>query len=119
VQQEDVNQFRTHLRGQLIGPTDPGYEEARKVYNAMISKKPRLIAFCADVADVMAAVQFGKQQDLKVSIRSGGHNAGGLGICDDGPTKSVTDTRLSTMRNRPSNRVRFNACQAGRKRVPS
>jgi len=84
VQQEDVNQFRTQLRGQLIEPTDPGYEEARKVYNAMISKKPRLIAFCADVADVMAAVQFGKQQVLKVSIRSGGHNAGGLGICDDG-----------------------------------
>lgn len=84
MQQEDVNQFRTQLRGQLIEPTDPGYEEARKVYNAMISKKPRLIAFCTDVADVVAAVKFGKEQDLKVSIRSGGHNAGGLGICDDG-----------------------------------
>jgi FAD/FMN-containing dehydrogenase len=84
MQQEDVNQFRTQLRGQLIEPTDPEYEEARKVYNAMISKKPHLIAFCADVADVIAAVKFGKQQDLKVSIRSGGHNAGGLGICDDG-----------------------------------
>ncbi len=84
MEQEAVTQFKGQLRGELIEPTDARYEEARKVYNAMISKKPRLIAFCADVADVMAAVQFGKQQDLKVSIRSGGHNAGGLGICDDG-----------------------------------
>jgi FAD/FMN-containing dehydrogenase len=84
MQQEDVNQLKSQFRGELIEPTDPGYEEVRKVYNAMISKKPRLIAFCTDVADVMAAVHFGKQQDLKVSIRSGGHNAGGLGICDDG-----------------------------------
>jgi hypothetical protein len=84
MQQEAVNQFRNQLRGKLIEPADPNYDEARKVYNAMISKKPRLIAICTDVADVMAAVQFGRQHALKVSIRSGGHNAGGLGVCDDG-----------------------------------
>src|SRR6266540_6926956 len=84
MQQEAITQFKGQLRGDLIEPTDARYEEARKVYNAMISRKPRLIAKCADVADVIAAVRFGLQHDLRVSIRGGGHNAGGLGVCDDG-----------------------------------
>jgi len=82
--QEFIVQLKAQLRGELIEPTDAGYEEARKVYNAMISRKPRLIVKCADVADVIAAVHFGQQHSLKVSIRGGGHNAGGLGVCDDG-----------------------------------
>src|ERR1700742_3400179 len=84
MQQEAIAQFKAQLRGELIEPGDARYEEARKVYNAMISRKPRLIAKCADVADVITAVQFGRQHDLRVSIRGGGHNAGGLGVCDDG-----------------------------------
>ncbi len=79
-----IDQFKTSFRGELIQPTDAQYEESRKVYNAMISRKPRLIACCVDAADVITAVNFGRQQDLKVSIRGGGHNAGGLAICDDG-----------------------------------
>ena len=81
---QSLDQLRTSFRGDLIQPTDARYEESRKVYNAMISRKPRLIAYCVDAADVITAVNFGRQQDLKVSIRGGGHNAGGLGICDDG-----------------------------------
>ena len=84
MQPEAVTEFKGHLRGALIEPTDARYEEERKVYNAMISRKPRLIAKCADVADVITAVHFGRQHDLRVSIRGGGHNAGGLGVCDDG-----------------------------------
>jgi hypothetical protein len=84
LQQDAINQFRGQFRGELIGPEDASYEEARKVYNAMISRKPRLIAKCADVADVIEAIRFGRENDLRVSIRGGGHNAGGLGICDDG-----------------------------------
>src|SRR5262245_2678107 len=84
MRQEAVTQLKAQLRGELIEPTDARYEEARKVYNAMISRKPRLIARCADVADVLTAVHFGRQHDLRVSIRGGGHNAGGLGVCDDG-----------------------------------
>jgi FAD/FMN-containing dehydrogenase len=76
--------FRATLRGELIEPGDAGYEEARKVYNRMIDRRPRMIARCADVADVMAAVKFGREQKLLVAIRCGGHNAGGLGVCDDG-----------------------------------
>jgi FAD/FMN-containing dehydrogenase len=79
-----IDQLRTSFRGELIEPADPRYEESRKVYNAMISRKPRLIAKCVDAADAITAVNFGRQQNLKVSIRGGGHNAGGLGICDDG-----------------------------------
>jgi FAD/FMN-containing dehydrogenase len=84
MQQEAIAQFKAQLRGELIEPADPLYEEARKVYNAMISRKPRFIAKCVDVADVMTAVNFGRQQNLRVSVRGGGHNAGGLGVCDDG-----------------------------------
>jgi len=84
MKQEDLTEFKNQLRGDLIEPTDATYEEARKVYNAMISRKPRLIAKCADVADVITAVNFGRKNNLLVSVRSGGHNAGGLGICDDG-----------------------------------
>src|SRR5213596_1982662 len=79
-----VTVFKANLRGRLIEPGDKDYDEARKVYNAMIHKKPRLIARCADVADVISSVNFARENDLLLAIRSGGHNAGGLGICDDG-----------------------------------
>lgn len=79
-----VAAFKASLRGELIAPGDQRYDEARKVYNAMISRRPRLVARCADVADVITAVNFGREQKLPVAIRGGGHNAGGLGVCDDG-----------------------------------
>jgi FAD/FMN-containing dehydrogenase len=84
VSQESLEQFEASLRGELIGPADAGYDNARKVYNAMIDRRPGLIARCADVADVIAAVNFGRENNLLVSVRGGGHNAGGLGVCDDG-----------------------------------
>ena len=77
--EETINQFRAQLRGELIEPAHSAYEEARKVYNAMISRKPRLIAKCMDVADVMTAIRFGRKSGLRVAVRGGGHNAGGLG----------------------------------------
>ncbi|MGO8947719.1 MAG: FAD-binding oxidoreductase [Ktedonobacterales bacterium] len=80
----DVSTLQASLRGELIQPDDAEYEAARKVYNGMIDRYPALIARCADVADVIAAVNFGHERDLLVSIRGGGHNAGGLGVCDDG-----------------------------------
>ena len=86
VTQEAIAEFRSQLRGELIQPGDPGYENARKVYNGMIDKKPRLIAKCVDAADVIAAVKFGRASGLRVSVRGGGHNAGGLGIWDDALT---------------------------------
>ncbi len=79
-----VNDLKGKLRGPIIQPGDKDYEDARKVYNAMIDKRPRLIAKCADVADVIACVNFARENKVLLSIRGGGHNAGGLGICDDG-----------------------------------
>jgi len=79
-----VTDFKANLRGRLIEPGDKDYDEARKVYNGMINKKPRMIVRCADVADVISSVNFARENDLLLAIRSGGHNAGGLGICDDG-----------------------------------
>src|SRR4029077_20884241 len=84
INEDSITELKQSLRGRLIQPGDAGYDEARKVYNAMIHKKPRLIALCADVADVIRSVNFARDNDLLVSIRGGGHNAGGLGICDDG-----------------------------------
>src|SRR2546427_7671913 len=82
--ENSIADFKANLRGQLIQPGDNDYDDARKVYNGMIHKKPRMIARCADVADVIRSVNFARENDLVLAIRSGGHNAGGLGICDDG-----------------------------------
>ncbi len=82
--ENSITEFKANLRGGVIEPHDKSYDEARKVYNGMIHKKPRLIARCADVADVIRSVNFAREQSLLLAIRSGGHNAGGLGICDDG-----------------------------------
>ena len=82
--ENSIKELRANLRGELIEPSDKGYDDARKVYNGMIHKRPRLIARCTDVADVIQSVNFAREQGLLLAIRSGGHNAGGLGICDDG-----------------------------------
>jgi hypothetical protein len=79
-----LGQLQSMIRGELIQPGDPSYESARKVYNGMIDRHPKLIAQCVDAADVMAAVNFGQESRMLISIRGGGHNAGGLGVCDDG-----------------------------------
>jgi FAD/FMN-containing dehydrogenase len=79
-----AEELKAGLRGQLIQPGDAEYDSARKVYNGMIDRHPRMIARCVDVADVVKAVNFGRDHGLLVAVRGGGHNAGGLGVCDDG-----------------------------------
>ncbi|TVR53136.1 MAG: FAD-binding oxidoreductase [Puniceicoccaceae bacterium] len=76
--------FETALRGTLIHQGDDGYDDARTIYNAMIDRRPRMIAYCSDVADVMAAIRFGRAEGLPVAIRGGGHNGPGLSLVDDG-----------------------------------
>ena len=79
-----VEDFSTQIRGEIILPSDSNYNESRKVYNGMISKFPGIIVKCVDVADVINSVNFGRENELLVAVRGGGHNGGGLGICDDG-----------------------------------
>jgi FAD/FMN-containing dehydrogenase len=93
VNDETITKFAQSLRGTLIGRGHAEYEEARKLYNAMIDKRPLLIARCVDAADVIAAVNFGRDNNLPIAIRGGGHNGPGFGSIDDG---LVID--LSTMK---------------------
>jgi FAD/FMN-containing dehydrogenase len=79
-----LEELQTSFRGTILERADEGYDEARQVYNGMIDKRPRLIARCRDVADVTAAVTYGRGNSLLTAIRGGGHNGGGLGTCDDG-----------------------------------
>lgn len=82
--EETITSFAQNLRGPVIGHNHPEYDEARRLYNAMIDKRPQLITRCADVADVIAAVNFGRDNELLIAIRGGGHNGPGLGSVDDG-----------------------------------
>lgn len=84
IDQEAVDALASGVRGAVIGPDDPRYDEARAVYNAMIDKHPVLVVRCADVADVIQGVNFARQQGLAIAVRGGGHNAAGLGTCDGG-----------------------------------
>ena len=83
-----------NFRGRLIRPSDKDYDIARALYNGMIDKRPRLIAQCANVADVISAVNVARDEGLPLAVRGGGHNGPGLGSCDDG---LVID--LSTMKS--------------------
>jgi FAD/FMN-containing dehydrogenase len=81
---DDLAGLGARLQGEVIGPRDGGYDEARAVYNAMIDKRPAAVARCASVADVIAAVGFAHEQGLAVAVRSGAHNGAGLGTVDGG-----------------------------------
>lgn len=79
-----IEGFKKELRGKIIIASDSQYDETRKIFNAMIDKRPGMFVMCADVADVIASVNFVRENNLCVAIRGGGHNGGGLGLCDDG-----------------------------------
>ena len=79
-----IEAFSAQIRGKIVMPSDASYDQERKVYNGMISKHPGMIVKCVDVADVIASVNFGRENNLIVAVRGGGHNGGGLGLCDEG-----------------------------------
>src|SRR5271170_4487897 len=81
---QSIEQLKAAIRGQLVQQEDPTYDAARRVYNGMIDKRPKLIVRAVDVADVMAAVEYGRENGLLTAIRGGGHNGAGLGTCEDG-----------------------------------
>ena len=95
LQRENLSEFKAHFRGDLVLPGDAGYDDVRAIWNATVNRKPALIARCTRPEDVVQAVKFGRQHNLLVSIRGGGHNIAGNAVCDDGimidlsPMKSV------------------------------
>lgn len=79
-----IDTFKSNIRGDVVEQEENGYDEARRVYNNMIDKKPRLIVYCKNTTDVITAVNFARENDLLTAVRGGGHNAAGLGLCDGG-----------------------------------
>ena len=88
-----LEEMRTALRGPVIGPQDPEYNQARKIYNAMIDRRPAAIVRCSDAADVMNAVDFIRDHGLELAVRGGGHSGAGLCLVDDGVTIDLSPMR--------------------------
>src|SRR6185312_392982 len=79
-----VEGLASAVKGRVVEADAPDYDEARALYNGMIDKRPAAIAYCADEGDVAAAIAFGRKRDVRIAVRGGGHNGGGLGSVDDG-----------------------------------
>lgn len=86
-----MDALRQHVRGQMLLPDSEGYDDARRVFNAMIDRRPAVIVRCADVTDVIAAVDFARDADLTVAIRGGGHGVTGSAVCDGGLVIDLSD----------------------------
>ena len=105
IAEEARRELGPRIAGPLIAPQDSGYDEARAVYNAMIDRRPALIAPCASPGEVAAAIGFARRHDVTVAVRGGGHHGAGLGVVDDGlvidlsPMKDIrVDPRARTAR---------------------
>ncbi|MGI8427429.1 MAG: FAD-binding oxidoreductase [Actinomycetota bacterium] len=92
-QAEALEAFRSQMRGPVITPGDEQYDAARAIYNAMIDKRPAVVAKCADAGDVMTALSFGRQQGLEVGVQGGGHSGPGFGLVEGGLTIDLSPMR--------------------------
>jgi FAD/FMN-containing dehydrogenase len=99
-----VREFAKNLSGPLLLPADEGYADARAVWNRMIDRRPAVIARCATVDDVVTAVCFGREHDLLISVKGGGHNVTGHAVCDGGlmiDLSAMKETRVDHLGRRP------------------
>ena len=99
----DVAQLRARLGGDVVVPGDARYDEARKVWNGAVDKRPAAVIYCAHAGDVMEAVKFARAGNHLVAVRSGGHNVAGLSVCDDGVVIDLS--RMKHIRVDPARRV--------------
>jgi FAD/FMN-containing dehydrogenase len=88
-----MEQLRERVRGAVITADDDGYDQARRVYNAMIDRRPRVVIRCVNAGDVMAAVDFARDNELDLAVRGGSHSVPGFGVCDDGVVADLSAMR--------------------------
>jgi FAD/FMN-containing dehydrogenase len=92
-----LDELAAGVRGVLTLPSDPGYDEARAVYNGAVDRRPAALVRCADVADVIACVNFAREHDMALAIRGGGHHGGGFGVWDDALVIDLGGLRSTTV----------------------
>ena len=88
-----MEQLRDRVRGVVITADDDGYDQARRVYNAMIDRRPRVVIRCVNAGDVMAAVDYARDNELDLALRGGSHSVPGFGVCDDGVVADLSAMR--------------------------
>ncbi|HEV3478811.1 MAG TPA: FAD-binding oxidoreductase [Gaiellaceae bacterium] len=92
-----LDQLRAEVRGDVVTPGDDAYDDARKVYNGMIDRRPAVVVRCSNVDSVVAAVNFARENGLDLAIRGGGHSVPGFGTCDDGVVIDLSGMRSVTV----------------------
>jgi hypothetical protein len=99
----EIAQLTQTIRGDVVIPHDPAYEEARKVWNGMVDKRPVAVIYCADTEDVISAVKFARMHNVLVAVRAGGHNVAGMSVCDAGVVIDVS--RMKQIEVDPTRRI--------------
>ena len=100
---EQITKLKNNLNGKVVLPEDPHYEEDRRIWNAMINKRPAAIVKCADADDVAPTIAFARENGLEISIRGAGHNIAGNSLCDGGITidfSGMRNVRVDTVKKR-------------------
>lgn len=92
-----IEALRAAMSGPVIGPIDPDYDEARKMWNADVDRRPAVIAQCASPADVTAAIAFAREQGLEIAVRCGAHSMSGASVVDDGLVINLSRLRQVTV----------------------
>src|SRR5215470_15080419 len=92
-----IEGLKRGVSGQVVLPSDEAYDSARKIWNAMIDKRPALIVYCASTADVVQAVNFARDNGLPLAVRSGGHNIAGSALCDEGLVIDLSQMKAATV----------------------